>query len=398
MVFFKSRQKKIRGFLYVTENDDLKLFESLVGGKFIKPDRNPPWLVVNHELDGVLVTEWPGRLLKVQVLNQSNEKDINKGLVKGVHYTRTLGVEILEELSTEVLFNPKGSMITRILDFASTMNEDDVNKLSEFEITKASKIYSNAWDEWLKIMEPESIHLNQNHSNTLAIFANNSRSTLNQSFSVISNIVGKRAVKILGKNAYTIDEDDESILDKSWSHASTILLQAAMAYNGREFITNEEIAILLTPWNSVANISPKTMSKIKPYTVVFRQENKYFSVNTKYLKLFESMKIDSSNMFFKADPYMCGLHSDDSDDIPHFQYFENCKTDQLVVKDSISLKLDDINMTKQQVEEYFESLEVGIGFILDCVEDLNNWAKQNYLEGYMPNLLEDIGKIRATHE
>jgi len=95
---------------------------------------------------------------------------------------------------------------------------------------------------------------------------------------------------------------------------------------------------------------------------------------------------------------MSGLHGEDSDDIPHFQYFENHKTSELIVKDSKALKMCDINMTKQQVEDYIESLEVGIDFILDCVQDLNNWARQNDFESYMSNLQEDIGEIRTTYK
>jgi len=251
MAFFRSKTKKIQGFLYVTEEDNLQLFETPVGRNFIKPDRQPPWLVVNHTLEGVLVIEWPGRLLKVEVINQTNEKDLNKGLVKDVWYTRTLGVNILEELSIDVLFRPEGSIVAKILDFACSMNNDDVNNLSQFEIANAFKIYSNAWNMWLKREEPTSIHLNQDHSHTLAINANNSNSTLNRSFSVISDIVWKRAKEVLGDGAYSIDEDGEFILNDSWSHASSILIQAEMAFSGEEFITNEEKAILLKPWNSI---------------------------------------------------------------------------------------------------------------------------------------------------
>lgn len=253
MVSLKSRQKKIQGFLYLTEDSNRELFETPVGEKFIKPNRQPPWLVVNHTLDGVLVTKWSGRLLKVQILDQDTEKDINKGLVKDIWYTRTMGIEIIEEIPCETLFNPEGSVITKILDFTTNMTQDDANILSQFNLVDAYKIYSNTWNRWLTTQDPSSIHLNQDHSNTLAIYPKNSRNTLNRSFSVISNLVSKRAKELLGELAFTLDEDGEYILSESWAYSRDALMQAAMAFHGQEFVSNEERKVLLKPWNSVAN-------------------------------------------------------------------------------------------------------------------------------------------------
>ncbi len=255
MLFSKSRQKKIRGFLYVTAQDNLELFETPIGSKFIKANRTPPWLVVNHTLDEIIVTKWSGRLLKVEILDQANEKDLNKGLVHDIWYTRTLGVELLEELSTEELFNPEGKVITQILDFANSMDEDQVAYFCQFEITRASEIYSHTWNKWLKNKDPHSIHLNQDHSRTLGIFPNNSRKTMHRSFSVVSDIVWNRAKEVLGEKAYTIDKEGEYILDKSWSHATAILRHATMAFHGQEHLTQNEKEVLLKPWRSVTNIT-----------------------------------------------------------------------------------------------------------------------------------------------
>ncbi|XOV68709.1 MAG: hypothetical protein ACFHU9_05915 [Fluviicola sp.] len=251
MTLFNAKQSKIQGYLYITAKDDIKLFQASIGSKFIKSDRKPPWLVVNHSLDGIIVTEWPGRLLKVEILDGVNEMDLNKGLVKDVWYTRTLGVEILEVVPTQALFEPNGVEIVQILDFISEMSEEAVNKLNQFELKNASKIYSNAWNEWLKMKDVNSIHMNQDHSNTLAIYANNSRATMNRSFSVISNLVWKRAKSVLGDSAFTVDEDGELVLNARWSHATDALLHAAMAMHGRDFISNEDKIELWNPWNSL---------------------------------------------------------------------------------------------------------------------------------------------------
>lgn len=246
---------KIQGFVYVTAQKDPKLFETSVGYKYIKADDQPPYIVVDHALDSVLVTKWPGRLLKVEVLNQANEKEINQGLVKNIWYSRTLGVEILDELPISELFNPGGIIVVKILDFASTMNDADADCLAQFDISKAHQIYSDTWNAWLKTKDPSSIHLNNNHFDTLAILPKNSRRTLNNSFSVIANLVWDRAKEVLGEAAFTRDEEDEFILKKSRAHARSILTQAAMAHNAAAFISEENREILLAPWSSIASKS-----------------------------------------------------------------------------------------------------------------------------------------------
>src|SRR4051794_19329261 len=62
----------------------------------------PPWIVVDHFLDRVLVARWPGRLLRVGVVPSSSrrereaDREANLGLVRDVWYTRANAIDVLE--------------------------------------------------------------------------------------------------------------------------------------------------------------------------------------------------------------------------------------------------------------------------------------------------------------
>ena len=137
------------------------------------------------------------------------------------------------------------------------------------------------------------------------------------------------------------------------------------------------------------------MPSVKPYKVFYKNEVKCFTVNPEYIELFKRLKIDSSNVFFKADPYFSGLHAEDSEDEPHSRFFENSDVNALIVKDSNTLKKQGLGDSRQIIENYLESLVVDTEYILNCIEELNDWAQNNYKEAYMKSLKKDILALRA---
>ena len=139
------------------------------------------------------------------------------------------------------------------------------------------------------------------------------------------------------------------------------------------------------------------MPSVKPYKVLYINEIKCFTVNPKYTDLFKRLKIDSSNVFFKADPYLSGIHGEDSLEEPHFQFFENSDVNALIVKDSNTLKEQGLGDSKQIIENNLESLVVNTEYILICIEELNDWAQNNYKEGYKKSLKKDIFMLRAEY-
>lgn len=118
---------------------------------------------------------------------------------------------------------------------------------------------------------------------------------------------------------------------------------------------------------------------IKPYKTVLLNGEKYFYVNPDYAKIFEYLGITSDNeTFFRANPFE-GLHSDTNEDEPHFQYFENNFGSHY--RGSFRVKRNELpllhgnEVSSEQVEKCFASLEVSVEYILDSISSSNEWAK-----------------------
>ncbi len=141
---------------------------------------------------------------------------------------------------------------------------------------------------------------------------------------------------------------------------------------------------------------------IKPYKTVLLNGEKCFYVNPDYAKIFEYLGIRSDNeTFFRANPFE-GLHSDTNEDEPHFQYFENnfeshYRGSFRVKRNKLPL-LHGNEVSSEQVEKCFASLEVSVEYILDSISSSNEWAKTNYPEIYLPDLESSIAKYKIELE
>jgi hypothetical protein len=82
------------GFWYLTDAN----IDADVGQVIRNAIRGPPWLIVDHSLQRVLVTAWPGRLLRVHMIDTATDDDGAGGLVADAGYTRCVAIEVVERL------------------------------------------------------------------------------------------------------------------------------------------------------------------------------------------------------------------------------------------------------------------------------------------------------------
>jgi len=253
MKLFSFKAKKIRGYIYSSLKDD-KRFSGVKEGSIIQNiDNTPPWIVVDHLLENVLITQWPGKLFEVEIINLSKEKYLNKGLVKDVSYTRTLGVQIIRELSVDNLFGLNGNSISQIIDVTRNISQEEVTYLSNYNIDEAREIYSQAWKKWIRLTGESSPYLEEDHFDTLEILNQNQKnsSPINHGLSIIASHINLRAKEVLGENAVTIDEDGEVNLNSLWAEACERLLHAGMSFESNDLLSPTEKEILLLPWRKV---------------------------------------------------------------------------------------------------------------------------------------------------
>lgn len=257
MNLFNFSKRKIQGYVYAS-NDENELFENAkVGDSIIKKDKKPPFIVVDHSLDTKIITQWPGKLFKVEVINPSREKRINKGLVKDVWYTRTFGVKILEEVAIKELFGDNGQEIEQIINLTRNISENKVLELSKFDKGLNSELYTKAWQNWIKIYDANHPFVNDNHDNTIKLSPKNERysSPIKEGLSIISSQFDIRARELVGDSTFGIDEDGEIYLKPIWAKAVEKILHAGMSYASDNILTENERKKLREPFKKVFGIN-----------------------------------------------------------------------------------------------------------------------------------------------
>jgi hypothetical protein len=254
------------GYIYVPQNQDLftggkvgdtyftdekiDLFASAkVGDTIIKPVQKPPYLVVDHVLDKILITKWPGVLYQVEILNPSEEKGINVGLVKNVWYTRTFGVKIIDEIPIEILFGANGIQIKQILDLLKNLTEEQVNQLATYEVAQSQKIYAKAWKQWVSLTDKAYFNATDHYEKVLKAYPKNQNrvSPIGQGLSIIHGIFYQTARKLTQDEALEVDEDGEISLKPTWDRAQTHFLHAGMSYEDLHLLTEAEKKHLRKP-------------------------------------------------------------------------------------------------------------------------------------------------------
>lgn len=142
------------GYAYVSERRD-PLWSAHPGDRVRTPSLGPPYIVVDHALEGVVVPRWPGWLLRVRIVPAANRREreafalAHENLRDDAGYTRALAVEVLEELDPAALFGTYGAVVTRMLDAALELNTDDLDGPLGSLDPRAAHAYDDAWKRWL---------------------------------------------------------------------------------------------------------------------------------------------------------------------------------------------------------------------------------------------------------
>ncbi|SNT56719.1 hypothetical protein SAMN05421812_11018 [Asanoa hainanensis] len=107
-----------------------------VGRRMMTPSWDPPWIVVDRQLDSVIMARWPGRLFRIASVPSSSEEErlAVAGAAEGLHadarYTRFFVADVLAELPTGTLFGPHGDAVVEILECARHLTEPVARKLA----------------------------------------------------------------------------------------------------------------------------------------------------------------------------------------------------------------------------------------------------------------------------
>lgn len=241
----------IEGFIYAAEGE--LLFEGAAPGSRVRQSvLVPPWTVVDHRLSSVLVTRWPGRLLRVRIPEPQGEHEqatfaeANSNLVQPPSYTRAFEVEILENLPVALLFGQHGEAVIPVIEAAHALDEATAHALTAWQHPDADHAYSDAWGRWLTERDLHS----QVPGDSVLLFSPSDvvGSPIGMGLSLIYSEVRQAALRTWGERALTPGEGEE-VLVSPWNGADAALLHAALALGAPEYVTDAKP--LLAAWRAV---------------------------------------------------------------------------------------------------------------------------------------------------
>ncbi|WP_057241198.1 MULTISPECIES: hypothetical protein [unclassified Kitasatospora] len=248
----------VAGFVLVTAKDPDYLKVATVGDRVMLPSFEPPWIVVDHTLERVLVTRWPGRLFRAEVVPPATDEEraamarAGENLRPDAGYTRAFAVDLREEISPSLLFGPHGDAVIRVLAAGLALDEEGARSLASARHPAAGQEYSKAWHRWLAELRDTAHYRDQDHASTLSIHgAAPSGSPIGCGFSVLWQTVRTSAELRCRAGSFTIDEDGDEVLLDPWRTALGALLDAAMAFGAPHLVDSHAAAVLTTAWNVV---------------------------------------------------------------------------------------------------------------------------------------------------
>jgi hypothetical protein len=236
------KPRDLEGFVYVADEEAGGFAGVEAGATVRNPTRAPPWIVVDHRLDAVAVTRWPGRVWRVRVV----DADLGDQIV-GVPYTRAFAVHVLEAVPVAALFGAHGAAIVELLAQAALLDRARAERIDGRLRGDAGDAYSAAWNAWLAGCGVASAGPAPDHHDTLHVSGPPGGSPINHGFFLVCEIVTRRARALDGDAAFAHDEEGP-YLTAPWSGASTAALHAAMALGAPQCCTEAQRRRLLSAW------------------------------------------------------------------------------------------------------------------------------------------------------
>lgn len=246
----------VEGFVYVPEESKEAMKQASQGARVSLSDGKPPFIVVDHYLESIVVAKWPGRLWRVRILEPlTKEAEQAAGvatLIAGASYTRALSVEVLDEIPIARLFGARGEAVCAIISQARQMQMEQVHSLAAARHPAAGATYAGLWKKWLASISHVTSTDPPDDVATVSVFVGPGRpkSPVNEGFSVLYQEMISRAESVSGAAAF-IEEDEDRYLEPIWSAATKTLLDATMAYGAPHLCSQEDCNVLTQAWRSV---------------------------------------------------------------------------------------------------------------------------------------------------
>lgn len=228
------------GYVYVAADDTNPVLGSMrpgtrVGGVF----DGPPWIVVDHSPQSVILARWPGRLWKVQVLRRASEQPLAYA-----EYTRATAVHVVEEVPLAALFVHDGPAVVRFLNRVSQLTAAHIAVLGHEQDEDATSIHGLVWDRWLAEADVSADSIGTKHTRTIAIGSKAPCSPVGNAPSVLHAQLTRLAHHLVGDAAFVTDGEDQ-YFTPAWENVAANLQHGLFAAGVQErFVSPAERAVL----------------------------------------------------------------------------------------------------------------------------------------------------------
>lgn len=243
--------------MYAADAKPGPLAGAAIGDRVRTPFPGPPWIVVDHAIETVVVARWPGRLLRVASVPPADEAERDaldraaENLRADAGYTRVLAVDVLAELPSWILFGGHGKAVADVLERARRLDVPGARDLAAHRHREADGAYSRTWQRWLDRQPDGAPYRAGDHSRLLAVpGAGRTGSPAGHGFTLTWTCVRDSARRCEGTAAFTVGADGDEILLDPWATAATALLDAAMALGAPDLADPADAAVLTRAWQA----------------------------------------------------------------------------------------------------------------------------------------------------
>lgn len=235
------------GYVFVSQDDDGCMQAAAVGAQVGSGLDRPPYIVVDHAPGSAILARWPGRLWRVTVLQRASDQPLAYA-----NYTRATRVRVLEELPLACLFVHQGEAVVGLLGRVGSLSLADKAALAALEDKEADRLHNAVVDRWLEQVQPDSIHMGQEHRGMIAMGGVDPRSPVGNASAVFYDVLRKRAETLEGEAAFELDEEGDRCLTAAWHRVADRLHNALYGIGAPDaLLTPEERQILLRAYRSV---------------------------------------------------------------------------------------------------------------------------------------------------
>tara|TARA_R100000365_G_C2748642_1_gene80935 strand:- start:14128 stop:14895 length:768 start_codon:yes stop_codon:yes gene_type:complete len=242
----------VTGYVYVANSKQDDRFRTARPGDIIRnPEPDPPYILVSHNTEDIVLSGWPGTLWTAEVLDATAQQEEDSD------FTRAVAVRLVERLPAHTLFGPHGEAVAWVADRASRLSYAEAELLADRRAPDAARAYASAWLNW-DGMTPSSREYTD-WEGIISVGSEAPFSPVGRGLRTVFGAVVAQAWRLQGDDAMYAEsgteDDPELCLAEPWANAALCLIEITMALGAPDLLSQEDHKLLTDPWRVLTSPS-----------------------------------------------------------------------------------------------------------------------------------------------